>query len=169
MPDPARPAADNVSTLALDARVALAYSRVMKNAYFYRREAEHLAFSCGYHMHPAASVPHLISDDSILFMSWIEGWNWRQGESNPRTNAELLADLTAMNEKTLQSCAQHYELFAQRFTHNVDEWLASLNPEEQERALMLLTKFPYEPCSASIGFDDLPEHVGALTELCKQD
>jgi hypothetical protein len=168
MPELARPAADNVSTLALDARVALAYSRVMKNAYFYRREAEHLAFSCGYHMHPAGHVPHLIADDSILFMSWIEGWNWRQGESNPRTNAELLADLTAMNETTLQRCGQHYGLFSQRFTATVDEWLASLNPEEQERALMLLTKFPYEPSDDNTWLDEVPHHEDVLAELCRQ-
>jgi hypothetical protein len=168
MHDPARPVADDVSTLALDARVALAYSRVMKNAYFHRREAEHLAFSCGYHMHPVTHVPHLISDDSILFMSWIEGWNWRQGESIPRTNAELHADLTAMNAKTLQGCGLDYELFARRFTSKVDGWLTRLNPDEQERALMLLAKFPYEPSGSSIWLDELPEPDETLTELCSQ-
>lgn len=66
--------------LALQARVALAFSRVMRNAYFYRQQAEHLALSCGYHTHPDNYVSPLISDDHVLFMAWIEGWNQRETE-----------------------------------------------------------------------------------------
>lgn len=130
----------------LDARCDYAIFKVIgleKSAE--RAKALSVAKTCGYKAYPDTRVSAFFIDEPELLVAYQTGWGAHAYHDRPKTDEDLEAAITEMDNAANAGCGLFYELYEQSFTQSVSSWLPSLREEERLRALELLKKTVYAP------------------------
>jgi len=141
---------------SLHSRVALARARTLSRS----RELDlalALAFEAGYTAHPEERPSAQVVSEPQLLGQWQEGWAKRAFETRPLTEQDLAETIERIAKEADQGCGLFYELYAQKFTGMVDDWLPTLRENERLTALQLLAKHDYFPEAIGVWVYDQEE------------
>jgi len=111
------------------------------------KQALLIADACGYEAYPLPGVPLFFADTPALAAAFEAGWERCREELRPRTEAEIQAAIREMQDEAHAGCGLFYELYAQRFTDSVNDWLPELSEAEQATARRHLAGTDYVPHS----------------------
>lgn len=144
----------SIFSTALNARTSWALHRIAQLAGDERRCQAELHRSVRYAKQAGTeagtgademSCPALLADVRLLREAFIETFaSVRERRLKLRTRVGIDAEMEVMAESARRGCGQIYELFADRFSSEVDDLLAELEPEFHAVALEIATNKGYE-------------------------